>query len=145
MSERGPVGLSAVNQHGEWVVVADRPTLLVFFPYAFTGICTDELTALRDHHAAFEAAGVRVLGCSCDSMFALRVFADTERLGFDLVSDHWPHGRLARAYGAFDEERGCAERATFLLDASGRTVWSQRTDIGTARSLEDALAAVRNR
>ncbi len=62
---------------------------------------------------------MRVLGISCDAMFSLRAYADAERVPFDLLTDHWPHGAIARAYGIFDEQAGCALRATFVLDADG--------------------------
>ena len=61
-----------------------------------------------------------MLAVSCDAMFTLRAYADAERIGFDLLTDHWPHGAIAQAYGVFDEQAGCALRGTFVLDADGR-------------------------
>src|SRR5690606_29102726 len=100
-----------VDQHGVALPLVERrpgPVLVVFFPFAFTGICTGELTALRDDQALARRA--RIVGVSCDSMFALRAFADQHDLRFPLLSDHWPHGAVARAYGVFDADRGCALR-----------------------------------
>ena len=56
-----------------------------------------------------------VVAVSCDAMFSLRGYADGERIGFDLLSHHWPHGQIAKAYGVFDDQAGCAVRGTFLL------------------------------
>ena len=133
------------NQHGESVSRADllgAPTVLVFYPWAFSGICRGELAALRDDHDRFVDLGVRVLGVSCDAMFTLRAYADTEGLPFDLLTDHWPHGAIAQAYGIFDDQAGCALRATFALDAEGVITWRVVNGIGEPREMADLLAAV---
>jgi mycoredoxin-dependent peroxiredoxin len=133
------------NQHGELVSRADllgAPAVLVFYPWAFSGICRGELAALRDDHDRFTDRGVRVLGVSCDAMFTLRAYADAEGLPFDLLTDHWPHGAIARAYGIFDEQAGCALRATFVLDADGVITWRVVNGIGESREMADLLAAL---
>lgn len=133
------------DQHGQTVRLSElrgRPVVIVFYPWAFTGVCTGELSALRDDFAAFEAAGVTVLAISCDSRFALRVFAEREGLPFPLLSDFWPHGAAARAYGVFDEQAGCALRGTFVVDPDGVVRWSVVNAIPDARRLEDYKRAV---
>ena len=133
------------NQHGESVSLADlrgAPAVLVFYPWAFSGICRGELAALRDDHDRFLELGVRVLGVSCDAMFTLRAYVDAEQLPFDLLTDHWPHGAIARAYGIFDEQAGCALRASFVLDAEGVITWRVVNGIGEARDLADLVAAL---
>lgn len=133
------------NQYGEPLGLAElagAPALLVFYPYAFTGICTSELQQLQDLLPRFAEAGARVLAISCDSMFSLRVFAENEGLDFDLVTDHWPHGAIARAFGVFDEESGCALRGSFVLDAEGVVRWSVVNAIGDARDIAAHVAAI---
>ena len=83
-----------------------------------------------------------MLGVSCDAMFTLRAYADAERLPFDLLTDHWPHGAIAQAYGIFDEQAGCALRATFALDAEGVITWRVVNGIGEPREMADLLAAL---
>jgi peroxiredoxin len=135
------------NHHGETVLLselvadAEGRVLLVFYPWAFSGICTGELAALRDGHADLAAAGVRVLAVSCDAMFTLRAFAEAEHLPFDLLSDHWPHGAIAREYGVFDDEAGCALRGSFLLDPAGTVTWSVLNGIGEPRDILAHLQA----
>jgi len=135
----------ARTQHGETVVLsellaaADHGVLLVFYPWAFSGICTGELQALRDGHAAVAEAGVRVLAVSCDAMFTVRAFAEAEDLPFDLLSDHWPHGAIAREYGVFDDEAGCALRGSFLLDPAGTVTWRVLNGIGEPRDILEHL------
>jgi peroxiredoxin len=133
---------TARNQHGEQVSLAalrGAPAVLIFFPWAFSGICRGELAAVRDSHERFTAAGARVLAISCDAMFTLRAYADAEEIGFDLLSDHWPHGVIANAYGVFDADAGCALRGTFVLDAEGVITWRTVNGIGEPRDLADVL------
>lgn len=134
------------DHHGETVALhelvaaSDGPVLLVFYPWAFSGICTSELGALRAGHDDLAAAGVRVLAVSCDAMFTLRAFAEAEDLPFDLLSDHWPHGAITREYGVFDDEAGCALRGTFLLDRSGTVTWRVVNGIGEPRDIVEHLS-----
>ena len=119
-----------------------RGVLLVFFPWAFSSTCGSELRALRDSAAAFAEHSVDVIGVSCDAMFSQRVWADSEALGFPLVSDHWPHGRIASLYGVFDEAAGVALRGSFLVDRAGLVRWSLLRGIGEERSASEHVAAL---
>jgi peroxiredoxin len=137
---------SSRNQFGQSVALErlrGGAVLLVFFPWAFSGVCTDELSALQENLGRFEAAGARVLAVSCDSMFALRAFAEQQQVGFDLLSDHWPHGRIAQTYGVFDEQAGCAVRGSFVIDAAGQISWSVVNSVGEPRDISDHLSALR--
>ncbi|GAA0378194.1 peroxiredoxin [Acrocarpospora corrugata] len=107
-----------------------EPVVVVFFPAAFTGICQGELREL----AAVEA---RVLAISVDSIFSLRAWADREGYSFSLLSDFWPHGQVARAYGVLDEEKGVARRGTFILDGEGVLRWRIVTAIGQPRDVTE--------
>ncbi|HHW50076.1 MAG TPA: peroxiredoxin [Pseudoclavibacter sp.] len=121
------------------------PTVLVFFPFAFSGICTGELCELRDNLAIFTRAGIRLLGISTDPAFTLKQFKSTEGYEFDLLSDFWPHGEVSRAYGVFDEKGGHAIRGSFLVDADRVLRWAVVNPASQARSLtgyEDAIAAL---
>jgi peroxiredoxin len=109
------------------------PVLLVFYPFAFSGICTGELCQLRDELASYTDAGVRVLAISTDPVFSLKAFRDKEGFDFPLLSDFWPHGATAQTYGVFNEKAGMALRATFLLDAEGTVTFAQINQPGDAR------------
>ena len=137
--------LTLRDTHGTPVTLSDlrgTPVVLVFFPFAFSGLCSSELCELRDNVGEFEAAGVRVLGVSCDPMWALRAWSEREGFGFDLLSDFWPHGAASRAYGVFDEASGSAGRGSFLVDAEGVLRWSVVTGRGQARDLAGYRAAL---
>jgi mycoredoxin-dependent peroxiredoxin len=118
--------------------------VIIFYPWAFSSICRDELAAIRDDHERFVAVGARVLAVSCDAMYTLRAYADAEGIPFDLLSDHWPHGAIAQAYYVFDEESGCARRGTFVLDSAGLIRWQQVNQINEPRKLAAVLAAAAN-
>jgi len=112
----------------------DKSVALVFYPFTFTGVCEGELCQLRDDFSVFENAGVQVLAMSCDSQFSQKVWAEEMGYQFPVLSDFWPHGEVARAYGVFNEAVGCANRATFLIDRDGKVVDAfASADLGTAR------------
>jgi mycoredoxin-dependent peroxiredoxin len=137
------------NQFGQAVALADflgvKPVTLVFFPLAFSRTCQGELCELRDNIGLFADAGTELIGISVDSKHTLRAWAEEQGYDFPLLSDFWPHGKVAKAYGAFMEERGYANRATFVIDPGGVVRASFVTGPGQARSLEqyrEALAAI---
>ncbi len=113
----------------------EKPVLLVFYPFAFSGICTSELCQLRDEFAAYEDK-VQVLGISVDTPFALKAWADQQGYQFPLLSDFWPHGEVAKKYGVFNEDNGMAVRGTFLIDADGVVRFVERNAPGEARDQE---------
>lgn len=118
------------------------PVLLVFYPFAFSGKCTGELCQLRDELAVYTDAGVRVLAISTDPVFSLKAFRDAEGLTFPLLSDFWPHGTVAQAYGAFNEKAGMAVRATFLVDAEGKVAFAEVNSPGDVREQSGWKSAV---
>ncbi|WP_417220830.1 redoxin domain-containing protein [Arthrobacter sp.] len=137
-------GFSLQNQFGETVSSADLGSgrhFLVFYPFAFSRVCTAELAALERLRPTLDQAGVHVHAVSVDHKYALRAYADEQGLGFDLLADFWPHGATARAFGCFDQEQGRALRSTFLL-VDGQVVHHFSSDVGQARNEQDYLDAV---
>ena len=134
------------DQHGNKVSLSSfkgkKNVVLLFIPFSFTGTCTGELCAMRDDLSAFQNDNVELLAVSCDSMFTQRVFAEQEGYQFPVLSDFWPHGAVATAYGIFDEARGCALRGTFVIDTEGIVRWSVVNGLGDARSNDDYKAAL---
>ena len=110
------------------------PVLLVFYPFAFSGLCTGELCQLRDELADYTDAGVKVLAISTDPTFSLKAFREQQGFDFPLLSDFWPHGATAQAYDAFNEKAGMALRATFLVDADGKVAFAEVNQPGDARA-----------
>ena len=140
-------GFTARNQHGELLALSGlrgAPAVIIFYPWAFSSICRHELAAVRDDHERLVALSARVLAVSCDAIYTLRAYADAEAIPFDLLSDHWPHGAIARAYGVFDEQAGCARRGTFVVDSAGLIRWLQVNQVNEPRELAAVLAAAAN-
>lgn len=129
-----------VNQFGEPVrlsALRGRIVVVVFYPFAFSGICTGELCEIRDNLAVFQDANATVLGVSVDSKFTLRAYADKEGYEFDLLADFWPHGAVAEKYGVFDAGSGMALRGTFIIDAAGIIRYVVVNPRGQARDLAE--------
>ncbi|MEU3848337.1 peroxiredoxin [Streptomyces sp. NPDC029554] len=134
------------DNHGRTVRLSDlrgrRNVVLLFYPFAFTGVCTGELRELRDNLPLFADRDTQLLAVSNDSIHTLRVFAEQEGLEYPLLSDFWPHGNVSRAYGVFDEDKGCAVRGTFVIDKEGVVRWTVVNGLPDARDLNDYVKAL---
>ncbi|MDQ4009516.1 MAG: peroxiredoxin [Actinomycetota bacterium] len=108
-----------------------RSVLVVFYPFAFSRICASELDQLRDDLAEF--ADVQVLTVSVDSVFTLKAWSDQQDYDFPLLSDFWPHGKVAQDYGIFNDKAGMANRGTFLVDTNGVIRFAELNQPGEAR------------
>ena len=105
------------DQHGQDITLSSyargKAVLIVFYPFAFSGVCTGELTGLRDRLGDFETDHSTLVAVSCDPMYTQRAVADRDGIFFPLLSDFWPHGETAKAYGVFDEISGGPKRSSF--------------------------------
>lgn len=113
---------------GERVRLSDyagkRNVLLVFHPFAWTPVCTEEALDLQANLASFRNAETEVVFVSCDPSASRQAWKRELGAEFTFASDFWSHGATARAYGVFDEANGAAVRGTFLIDKQGRVIWS---------------------
>ena len=134
------------NQFGESITLSDfrskKNVVVMFYPFAFTGICTGELCTIRDRRADFINEDTEVLSISCDPTPSLKVFSEQENLTHNLLSDFYPHGAVAQQYGAFLEDKGFATRAAFVVDKEGVVRWAVVNGPGEARNPDDYLAAL---
>jgi peroxiredoxin len=119
--------------------VGSKSVALLFYPYAFSGVCMGELGQIRDRLDEFLTFDTEVLALSCDPTYSLRAFADSDGLNFPLLSDFWPHGEVARAYGVFDESQGCARRSSYVIDREGIVRWSVHNAMPEGRDLDEHL------
>lgn len=122
--------------------LADGPVCLVFFPLAFSPVCSAELTELEQQFDRFRAAGVTLAAVSVDSPHALREYREQQGLSFELLSDFWPHGAVAKQFGAFNAERGHATRTTVFIGSGGALLKRFTALPGTKRSIDDYLRAL---
>ena len=134
------------DQHGAKVKLSsfkgEKNVVVLFIPFSFTGTCTGELCAIRDDLAAFQNDDVQVIAISCDSPFTQKIFAEQEGYKFPVLSDFWPHGAVAQAYGIFNADLGCALRGTFIIDKLGVIRWSVVNGLGDARNNGDYKSAI---
>lgn len=135
------------DQFGQDISLASyrgkKAVALVFYPYAFSGVCTGEMGVIRSRLDEFLTFDTELVAISCDPVYALRAFSDADGLNFGLLSDFWPHGDVARAYGVFDEESGCPERSSYVVDKAGRLTWAVHHRKPDARNLDELLIALR--
>jgi peroxiredoxin len=134
------------DQHGTPVRLSGfrgkKNVVLVFYPLAFSGVCSGELAAMRDDFPEASRDDVELLAVSVDSGYALRAWSDAEHFGFSLLSDFWPHGGTARSYGVFDENMGIATRGTFIIDKDGVVRWKVVNPVPQARDIADYQKAL---
>jgi peroxiredoxin len=107
-------------------------TVLLFFPFAFSGVCDKEMCTFRDGAAKLSSLNAQTVGISVDSLFTLRVFAQTYNLQFPLLSDF--NKKVSRAYGVLHDTwvafgyKGVSKRAAFVLDGKGILRYKWVTD-----------------
>jgi peroxiredoxin len=134
------------DQHGTPVKLSsfrgNKNVVLVFYPLAFSGVCSGELCALREDFPEADRDDVELLTVSVDSFFTHRAWADKENFQFGLLADFWPHGAVAKQYGVFDDDKGLATRGTFVIDKQGIVRWSVVNPIPQARDIADYQKAL---
>ncbi len=134
------------DQHGTPVKLSDfrgsKNVVLVFYPLAFSGVCSGELCAMRDQFPEVTRDDVELLTVSVDSTFVLRTWAERDHFDFAMLADFWPHGAVAKAYGVFDDTKGVATRGTFIIDKNGVVRWTVVNPIPQAREIADYQKAL---
>jgi peroxiredoxin len=137
------------DQDGEKVSLSDyrgRRLLLIFYPLDFSPVCSDQLSIYQEVKPQIAEKGVELVGISVDHGFAHKAFQ--EKLGIDtrLLADFEPKGEVARAYGAYIERVGHANRSLVLIDAEGAVEWVHESptplEIPGANVIFDGLASV---
>jgi len=131
------------DQFGADVTLSDfhakKAVAIFFFPFAFSGVCTGEMSGLRDRLDEFVTFDTEVLAISCDPVYAIRQFADTDRLNFPVLSDFWPHGEVAKAYDVFNDRTGAPLRSSYIIDKSGVVRWAVHNANADGRDLDEHL------
>ncbi len=123
--------------------------VLLFFPFAFSGVCTTELCSIRDDIGSYEGLGAQVLAISVDSFHTLNKFKELEGFSFPLLSDF--NKTVSRAYGAFYEEfvlglKGVAKRSAFVIDKEGMVRYAEvlesAGDLPNFKAVKETLASL---
>lgn len=122
---------------------AGSPVVLIFYPLAFSPVCTDELAIFNELLPEFqEQHRAQVLGLSVDSVWAHRAFARERNLHFPLLADFHPKGEVAQRYSVYREEDGFSERALYVIDGEQRIFWSHLSPIDVNPGADGVLDAL---
>lgn len=134
------------NQYGQSIrlqeLLTRRSVLVVFVPLAFSPVCTNEVAQLNEWHDIAASAGVEVVVISVDSSATLRAWSDVEGIRLSLLSDFWPHGETAHAFGVFLNDKGIARRTSFLIDGTGIVRDVIASELGDPRLFADYERAI---
>lgn len=138
------------NTDGNVVDLADHigngPVIVLFFPLAFTGVCTTEMCTIRDNMKALNESDATVFGISVDSFFTLGQFKSMNNLNFDLLSDF--NKDVIRSYGVYNGDffgmDGVANRSAFVIDNDGVIQYAEvLDDAGNEPNYADILEKVK--
>jgi peroxiredoxin (alkyl hydroperoxide reductase subunit C) len=113
---------SLLDQHGQRRSLREfqgRIVVLAFYPADWTPVCSSELALFQEVIDEIHAHGAEIVAISTDTPHSHRVWAESQHLTFPVLSDFWPHGATARAYGVFREDDGTSQRALFFIDGTG--------------------------
>jgi peroxiredoxin len=119
-----------------------KPVILAFYPADWSPVCGDQMALYSEMLSEFQRYGAALLGVSVDGVWCHAAFAKDRRLSFPLLSDFEPKGRVARAYGAYRDQDGVAERALFVIDKTGVVRWSYCSPIGVNPGADGILEAL---
>jgi peroxiredoxin len=127
----------------------DKNVVLLFFPLAFTGVCTTELCEMRDNIATYDDLDAEIIGVSVDSPFTLAKFKEEQKLPFPLLSDF--NKTTSEAYGSIYHDfvlgmKGVSKRSAFVIDKKGMIqhaeVLEDAGKIPDFKAAQSALAAL---
>jgi peroxiredoxin len=130
---------------GQPVALSDfsgKPVILAFYPADWSPVCGDQMALYSELLSEFQRYRAALLGISVDGVWCHAAFAKDRRLRFPLLSDFEPKGRVARAYGAYRDQDGLAERALFVIDKAGVVRWSYCSPIGVNPGADGILEAL---
>lgn len=121
-----------------------QTTVLVFYPFAFSPVCTDQLSVYDEVLDDLRSRGARMYGVSCDSTWALRAFREKLGVSIPQLSDFEPKGATCEAFGVL-HEGGFPQRALVITDADGVVKWSYQapspSELPGANLIFDGLAS----
>lgn len=121
-----------------------KRVLLSWHPLAWTGVCADQMKALEVSKDLLAGLNAVALGISVDSVPSKNAWAKELKIAETrLLSDFWPHGRVAGLYGIFREKEGFSERANIVVDHTGTVVWIKIYDVPELPDIDDVIEFLR--
>jgi peroxiredoxin (alkyl hydroperoxide reductase subunit C) len=111
--------ISQDREHVSLNSLKGKNALIVFIPFPFTGVCDGEVCMLRDSLAELNELDANVVAITAHAVPTNKKWSDENGITFPVLSDFWPHGAAAQAFGAFNDALGVANRYTYVLDSGG--------------------------
>ena len=134
------------DHNGKEVHLADfkgKKVVLGFHPFAWTSVCGQQMQDLEASLTRLEKAGAVAFGVSIDTTFSKHAWAKSLEIEKTrLLSDFWPHGEVADAYGLFDDHAGRSERSAVILDEKGVVRWKKVYPVSERPDIEEILIEV---
>ncbi|MDB5065789.1 MAG: bcp [Chloroflexi bacterium] len=133
------------DENGKDVTLSDlrgRNVVLMFYPLAFSPVCTQELKDISATAGRYQAANAEVLAVSVDSQYTLAAFKRDEDLSAHMLADFHPKGAVAQQYGTYMDGIGIAGRATYVIDKDGKVVHKVTSEVLQPRDQEEYLTAL---
>jgi peroxiredoxin len=137
-----------IDEAGEKVTresLLGQTTVLVFYPFAFSPVCTDQFQVYEEVLGDFEQAGAKLYGVSCDATWSQKAFREKLGVTIPQLSDFEPKGKVSKAFGAYFEPGGFSHRCLVIIDADGVVQWSYEAsnpgELPGANLIFDGLAA----
>ncbi|MDB5113017.1 MAG: bcp [Chloroflexi bacterium] len=133
------------DENGKDVSLSDlrgRNVVLMFYPLAFSPVCTQELKDISATAGRYQAANAEVLAVSVDSHYTLAAFKRDEDLSAHMLADFHPKGAVAQQYGTYMDGIGIAGRATYVIDKDGKVVHKVTSEVLQPRDQEEYLTAL---
>jgi peroxiredoxin len=132
-------------QHFKLSEQKGKRVLLSFHPLAWTGVCTEQMKSLEKNYKTIAGLNTIPVGISVDPQPSKKAWAaDMGLKNLKILSDFWPHGAAAKAYGLFREHGGTSERANVIVDEKGKVAWVKIYEIGTLPPIDEVIAALKN-
>jgi peroxiredoxin len=135
------------DQDGKDFKLADQKgkrVLLSFHPLAWTGVCTQQMKSVEANYKAITALNTIPAGLSVDPVPSKKAWADSMGLKqLRILSDFWPHGAAAKAYGIFREHAGTSERANVIVDEKGKVAWVKVYEISQLPDINEVIEALK--
>src|SRR3989440_9420277 len=129
----------------QWLTLSEfrgQPVVLAFYPADWSPVCGDQMALYNELLSEFQELDAQLLGVSVDSAWCHAAFSRDRKLHFPLLSDFEPKGEVARRYGVYRNEDGCAGRALFVINAEGMIHWSHVSPIGVNPGAAGILSAL---
>lgn len=140
-------GFALKDQYEEEFRLSDfkgKRVLLSFHPLAWTPVCAKQMRALEDNKRAFDSLNTVAVGMSVDTVPSKRAWADSLRIrDTRLLSDFWPHGKVAKQYGLFLEKYGISGRANIIIDENGRIAFFKVYGLEQLPDIRQVISALR--